>query len=276
VLTPSICTVLAGRQERSRWVGCETMETVRCPDWYGGIPPKVGARVTSSTVFSSLAELSEHLDRTPSLRETAEALAAFARTELGVDEAGIALHDPSGVAHRLASTSPPLLTRLDDARKRLGQGPGLEPVPQGVTITVDDALGDTRWPAWSAHAAALSVRGIQVLGLSPMRGRGVSLDLYSRSPHGFRVSEPASSTLVRELGLALHYVDRVANLEDAVQTRALIGRAQGIVMERYGLTAVQAMSFLRRTSQESQVKLRHLAAELTRSVEPTEPRQDQP
>lgn len=54
-------------------------------------------------------------------------------------------------------------------------------------------------------------------------------------------------------------------LREALQTRTLIGQAQGILMERFELDADQAFSVLRRFSQDSNVRLRDIAELLVRS-----------
>lgn len=226
--------------------------------------------MATATLLTTLSDLTQRLERTPSLEETAGAIAVYARTALRVDQAGLSLHDAGGLPQRLASTSPLLLARLDGIRARVGQGPGTDPLAEGRMVTLPDTLADSHWPAWSAEASAQSVRGVRIVGLPPLRGRTLTLDLYTSRPHVFGADDPAPYAFAQEAGLVLRYVDRIANLEDAVQTRALIGRAQGIVMERYSLTAEQAMSFLRRTSQDSQVKIRDLAADLAASVKPAD------
>jgi AmiR/NasT family two-component response regulator len=49
-------------------------------------------------------------------------------------------------------------------------------------------------------------------------------------------------------------------LQTAVQSRLLIGVAQGIVMNRYELTLEQSFEVLRRFSSQANIKLRDLAA----------------
>ncbi|HET7329086.1 MAG TPA: ANTAR domain-containing protein [Nocardioidaceae bacterium] len=51
-------------------------------------------------------------------------------------------------------------------------------------------------------------------------------------------------------------------LKTAVASRALIGQAQGVLMERFGLTREQAFAVLRRCSQDTNTKLRTIAEEL--------------
>jgi AmiR/NasT family two-component response regulator len=48
-----------------------------------------------------------------------------------------------------------------------------------------------------------------------------------------------------------------------METRDLIGQAKGILMERYNITANQALSPLIRASQNTNIKLRDVANHLT-------------
>jgi AmiR/NasT family two-component response regulator len=51
----------------------------------------------------------------------------------------------------------------------------------------------------------------------------------------------------------------------AITNRTVIGRAEGILMERFGLTPDQAFAVLRRVSQRRNVKLNQVAEELVRT-----------
>lgn len=55
---------------------------------------------------------------------------------------------------------------------------------------------------------------------------------------------------------------RIDSLSDAVDARTLVGQAQGILMERFGLDADQAFAVLRRYSQDHNIRLRHLSKQL--------------
>ncbi len=57
----------------------------------------------------------------------------------------------------------------------------------------------------------------------------------------------------------------IADLERAVVTRTTIGRATGILMERHQLDASEAFERLRVTSQQRNIKVRDVAAELVAS-----------
>jgi AmiR/NasT family two-component response regulator len=60
---------------------------------------------------------------------------------------------------------------------------------------------------------------------------------------------------------------RAENLQAALVTRELIGQAQGILMERERITAVQAFNVLRQASQHLNVKLREVAQDLVENGE---------
>lgn len=60
--------------------------------------------------------------------------------------------------------------------------------------------------------------------------------------------------------------DEVAQMRQALESRAVIEQAKGIAMERYGLRAEVAWSWLVRTSQNRNLKLRTVAEELVDSV----------
>jgi AmiR/NasT family two-component response regulator len=58
---------------------------------------------------------------------------------------------------------------------------------------------------------------------------------------------------------------KVETLEEALETRTIIGQAQGILMERFSLSADEAFAYLRRRSNTDNVKLRDLAVEIVRT-----------
>ena len=58
----------------------------------------------------------------------------------------------------------------------------------------------------------------------------------------------------------------VTNLNEAMESRKIIGQATGILMERFRIDEAHAFAYLRRESSHRNVKLREIAAELTMSV----------
>ena len=69
------------------------------------------------------------------------------------------------------------------------------------------------------------------------------------------------------MAIALAASQNAAHLELAIANRTVIGQAEGILMERFGITAEQAFAVLRRVSQHRNVKLNGVAEELVRTRE---------
>jgi GAF domain-containing protein len=95
-----------------------------------------------------------------------------------------------------------------------------------------------------------------------------ALNLYSRQPSAFDASDrevAALFTVHAAVALAaaeIHADDltKNLNLQEAIETRDIIGQAKGVLMERQHIDADRAFEILRRASQRSNVKLRDVAA----------------
>jgi AmiR/NasT family two-component response regulator len=62
--------------------------------------------------------------------------------------------------------------------------------------------------------------------------------------------------------VAIATVQQASTLAEAVEARGLMGQAQGLLMERFALDAEQAFAVLRRYSQNNNIKLHVVAAQL--------------
>jgi hypothetical protein len=217
----------------------------------------------STAAFSRcLVDLTEEIAGTRRLTDAAAVVAAYAGLHLGAEPAGVAVREPARPTVRLAATDP-VLARLDAVEDTLDQLPDLDGSRAGAVVTIGDTRVDPRWPAWSAAAAELQLLSVHLVAMPTVRGRPMTLELFSRRPHAFTSDRALrAGLLARHAGHNLRHIDRTANLVEAMHTREVIGQAQGIVMERYGLTSVQAMNFLRRSSQQSQVRIRALAEQM--------------
>jgi AmiR/NasT family two-component response regulator len=92
------------------------------------------------------------------------------------------------------------------------------------------------------------------------------------APHEFSDTDRATAELLAaHCALAVARADarqaadaHRTQLEQAIDSRDLIGQAKGILMHKESLTAEEAFEMLRRTSQDHNVKLVELARTLTR------------
>lgn len=206
--------------------------------------------------------LLDALTGAPSLEAACAGLLTTACRMLGADVAGLIAWDAKGRLEHLATTDPELTTSLCD----LSGGPICPPSttdahPDGI-VTIDDVAAEDRWPGWSRRVLDAGYRSVQVISLPSLVHRPLALHAWAARPGAFAAGAPPTIDRVRLAALMIAQAERVENLAEALRTRSLIAQAQGIVMERYSLDPEQAMAYLRRVSQDRQVKVRELAETL--------------
>ena len=158
---------------------------------------------------------------------------------------------------------------VDSLQHRLNEGPCIDANSGGGVVYVGDLTDEERWPRFTPEAAATGIRSVLALQLFGNGALG-TLGLYSHFPLAFGIGDRAKALIFATLaGLAVAAAhahedeERLAEeLRQALETRELIGQAQGILMERERITADQAFSILRVASQHLNVKLRDVARNL--------------
>lgn len=211
----------------------------------------------------SIDALVNALAATDSLAGACESLLGSAVEMLGADVAGLLTWTEDGTPERLASTDP---EEMECVSAHRGGPAWTAPTADGGRpglVTVSDLASDERWPAWASVLTNAGYRSMQIIVLPGLSHRPLSLDLYARRPHQFdEDGQGPAIDSVRLAALLLHRIERVEDLHNALGSRALIAQAQGLFMERFTLTSEQAMAYLRRLSQDQQVKVRDLAQQI--------------
>ncbi|BCJ34138.1 hypothetical protein Athai_16410 [Actinocatenispora thailandica] len=161
------------------------------------------------------------------------------------------------------AVSDPRARRLDGLQYMLNEGPFFDAMTADGPVTCTDLDGSADWPEFAPRAVLSGVHAILSLRLPVEHGHG-ALNVYCHRPGEFgTVTRSAAAAVAAEIAVVLGAARRIANMTVALQSRDLIGQAKGIVMERYKLGADAAFALLSRASQERNVKLRDLAAEVT-------------
>lgn len=131
-----------------------------------------------------------------------------------------------------------------------------------------DLSSESRWPRWTAEASAAGIRSSLTL-LLPVDGPVATLSMYSRSPDVFDQSATDLAAVYARLsGVALQHAYRSDGLRTAMQSRLVIGVAQGILMQRYGNSLDRSFVVLRRRSNETNTKLRDVALAIVHQTDP--------
>jgi GAF domain-containing protein len=179
------------------------------------------------------------------------------------DYAGVSLVEGGQITTPAATNE--RLRALDEVQYRMGEGPCNEAVLRSDVVTVDDLARDQRWPRWGAlMTAELGVRSSLSFRLfTAQNSSWGALNVYSHTPHAFDADDVAhGQTIAAMVGVVLARSIHEDQLAAALEMRAVIGQATGILMERFQLDADVCFNILRRLSQQNNVKLRDIAVRL--------------
>lgn len=166
-----------------------------------------------------------------------------------------------------SATTDEVVRAGDELQHELGEGPCLDAIRFQHTVICHDLTWDQRWPRWGPQMVAeFGVQAILSLSLSTDRDTLGALNLYA--DHADPWSEDAITVghmLAGQLAAAVADAPEIENRGKAIASRTVIGQAQGILMERYGINADKAFDYLRRVSQNTNRRLFAVADELVRS-----------
>lgn len=152
---------------------------------------------------------------------------------------------------------------VDALQQSTGQGPCLDAAYVHETVRVPDMSRETRWPLFGARALEAGAAGMLACQLYVEGDDLGALNLISRTADAFdEESEHVALMFAAHAAVAYATAQQREAAARTVATRQLIGRAEGIIMERHRVTAEQAFTMLVRVSQHRNVKLRDVAEQL--------------
>lgn len=206
------------------------------------------------------------LERMSSLPEMLEQAAELAVELPGAEMAGVSLVSGHVRIETTTATDEPA-ERADQLQMELGEGPLFHAIGRQVVVYLDDLADENRWPQWAARVVSeLGLRSMLSYQLFTDGDVLGALNLYSCKPQAFDLDVVDTGYLfAAHVGVAVSQLKERDSLRSAIASRTLIGQAEGILMERYGLDGDAAFNALRRVSQNRNVKLREVAAELVES-----------
>src|SRR5215218_2975093 len=175
-----------------------------------------------------------------------------------VDAAGIMLADAHGKLRR-ASASVLLAQALEDNQETFAAGPCLQAFASGRPAVMHDATLEPRWGELTLAFVELEIRSGLSVPVQVGGGPIGTLDVYAAAPGGWDATEVSAlqtyAGLVATLLGAAAKVQRSGRLAEqfqvALDTRILIERAKGALMERERLDGQQAFVDLRRAARSS-------------------------
>jgi hypothetical protein len=207
-----------------------------------------------------LAKMALSVHEEASIPDTVGSVLDFALAAVDCSHAAVVFVHARRRLEVVASTDPAIET-LVMAQMESRQGPVLSLVGNGdSSVLVADTREEVRWPAWAATAAAMGYRSMIGVRLYTSERTIGTLNLYDSRPHHFSTADvEVAHVLARHAAIALARAHDSEHWSRALDSRKLIGQAQGILMERFDLDEARAFSVLRRYSQDHNVKLRDVA-----------------
>jgi GAF domain-containing protein len=153
---------------------------------------------------------------------------------------------------------------LDEIQQRHREGPCLTAAWEEKTIHVADLEADDRFPRYRRDALEQTpIRSIMAFQMFIAGETMGALNVYAVQPHAFgQESKAIGLIFAAHSSVAWNAARRDEQFKRALASRDSIGQAKGMIMERYGVDAVQAFDVLRKLSQDSNVPLVQVAAEL--------------
>ena len=218
---------------------------------------------------AAFAELAKIMFGEQPLPVTLERVAQLAKQIIaGAAEVSVTLLQDREVAS-VAFTGP-LAVQLYERQYEAGFGPCMDAATSGATITIDDTADSTAYRDFGRIAARRGIRNTMSIGLSVARQTVGALNIYGtdQTPFDAATQELAAAfasyaaVAVANAGVYATTAALAANLQRALESRAVIDQAKGILMARHGLSADAAYDLLSKQSQLENRKLRDIAADL--------------
>ena len=159
---------------------------------------------------------------------------------------------------------------LDESQFERDYGPCLHAARTGELVEVTDARSEPRWRDYMDTAVRQGALASLSVPLPIREGISGALNIYAREPNAFDEASRSTATSfapyaavaagnMHEYQTAL---DQATNLQRALESRAVIDQAKGILMERHKVTADQAFQLLAQASMAANTKVRTIAEQL--------------
>lgn len=216
--------------------------------------------IDDPSVFASLAESLADIE---GVTETIDQIVSFAVEAIDTTYGGITLIKSGGRSFSTVGATHQSVIEADRIQYELRQGPCVDAAADAKIVVSSYLATDERWPNWGPKASALGFNSVLSAELHA-RGRRIgALNLYGTSEANFSPEDIALAALfARQGALALGYARSEEGLREALETRTVIGQAQGLLMERFDIDPDRAFATLRRYSQHHNVKLKVLCHKL--------------
>ena len=222
---------------------------------------------------AGLRDLSRLVVQEETLETTLQRIVDVANSAIP-DTVGVSITLKRGTRPYTAVSTSPQVQAIDEREYAVDEGPCISAMETGELQVLDDVATDTRWPRFvevcreEGLASSLGV---------PLEVGGVSygaMNIYALTAYAFTGAHREAAVLLAEqAGVALansrsytDAVERIRQLQEALDSRVVIEQAKGVLMGTEGIDADAAFDLLRKRSQHENRKIRAVAEDVVASV----------
>jgi transcriptional regulator with GAF, ATPase, and Fis domain len=162
------------------------------------------------------------------------------------------------------------VAQLHRRQMQAGQGPVADAIRYGEARRIDNVGQEQRWEPTCGAMSDLGYASCLVLPLRTDRKSGGALALYSREADAFAgAGHDIALLFAAQGGVAVQNAtayrncrNLVSNLQVALESRAVIEQAKGVLVAQHGCDPETAFKELSRVSQHTNRKVRDIAADV--------------
>jgi len=225
------------------------------------------ARVSPVMLARMLVSAGNSIDDEDELLSVLQRVVGIAHDVVaGADSTGVTI-DLGGRTFTAVHTDHRTL-RVDSEQYEAGEGPCLHAARTRSIVLVDAVDAVDTWPRFSSAAAEEGIRSFLAAPLFTPEHTLGSLNLYGRDQSAFddvdaEILDLLTTAVSRAIGDFARFRserDVAESIQRALEHRAPIEQAKGMLMAIHGIDADEAFDLLRKQSQETNVRLRTVAA----------------
>ena len=251
------------------------------PVWWLLLPAHLAAGSTASDLPAALSRLAMLPASAADARDALAAAAPACQQALG-PATSVSLVMGSPLSPSQLATSSQTAQNADGAQMLAGEGPSLDAFTGGTTVDTPDLQHDTRWHSMATRLTKAVTRAVAVPLVVGEETIGV-ITAYDMAEVGSPLQREDVELLavtvagvLLELRLRRELEELAEDLQRAMQSRATIEQAKGIIMALRRVGADEAFAHLVRLSSSRHRKLRDVAREIVESIAAHGPREPGP
>jgi anti-anti-sigma factor len=168
---------------------------------------------------------------------------------------------------------------MDADQYASGEGPCVSAATEGHRFHVESLDQESRWPTFIPQARELGINAIVSSPLTAQNRPVGALNIYSRTRAAFSekgqrlagIFADEASIILGGAGTDVSQDELSARVQDALEARRIIAQAEGVVMEREGMSADDAYTLLVNFSRRSGQPVIERATDVVESTRRPQP-----